>query len=89
MKLDKEQKANVEVGRGMVYVGKNGAERYLENSIDIYGGVAKGAENQFYVWKGDDLDEIHDTMLGGRWGLDVLPFNSLDEAKAYVDSLHE
>lgn len=85
MKTTKEQKGNIETGRGLVYVGRNGAERYIENPINIYGGVSEEFKNKFYVWNGENLDEVHETMLGAHY--EVLPFNSLEEAKSYVDSI--
>lgn len=50
MKLTTTQKARIESGYAMVYVGEHGANRYIEHVFDIYGNPSKTYADKFYVW---------------------------------------
>lgn len=76
MKLTAEQQERTQMGQGMVYVGKNGAERYIEAVIDVWGNASS---DKFYVWN-------RDRGIDWNFANGCEPM-TLEEAKHFVDEM--
>lgn len=80
MKLDSEQRRNIEAGLGMVYMGVLSAERYIERVMDIHGAPSRA--QGFYVW--DREGEAHGILRDSGY---LGPLPTLESAKGFVDGL--